>query len=297
MTDGQINLSTEDPRDIELLDNKIEIRDSISLADLKSMTDTQYYLSSPCLVDEEGWMPLPLRYAYDSIIRLTVSNADIEKIVYSDQTQRYFIKFQAPVASAARIEYIVEEKFLPINPKIIFPVIAEQAKRSINNFIDQQLQLPQQNKFFEEILKSLKLIQNDPDQRSISEFMEKLQKYLNKFKNEPLTGENENPIFQIFKQQKGACRHRSFLFVILCQLIGIPAREYSNDLHAAAETIDDQGNVCVYDFGGADVDDIELTHRDPLLSQAIAKSAKRRKNMNRYCRLTLLFLNLKPWII
>ena len=133
------------------------------------MPDTQYYLSSPCRVDEESWMPLPLRYAYDSILRLTVSNANIEKIVYSDQTQRYFIKFQTPVASAARIEYIAEEKFLPINPKIIFPVINGASEKKVSiNFIDQQLQLPQQNKFFEEILKSLKLIQSDPDQRSHS---------------------------------------------------------------------------------------------------------------------------------
>ena len=56
--------------------------------------------------------------------------------------------------------------------------------------------------------------------------------------------------------------------MILCQLIGIPAREYSNSLHAAAETIDEQGNVCVYDFDGAEVD-IQLTHRDSLLLQAI----------------------------
>ena len=87
------------------------------------MTATQYYLSSPCLVDEDGWMPLPLRYAYDSILRLTVSSANMEKIVYSDRTQRYFIKFQVPVAPEAKIEYIVEEKSLPINSKIVLPVI------------------------------------------------------------------------------------------------------------------------------------------------------------------------------
>ena len=261
IADGQINLSTENPQDIPFLENKIEIFDSISLADLKSMTATQYYLSLPCSVDEEGWMPLPLRYAYDGILRLTVSSANIEKIVYSDRTQRYFIKFQVPVAPEAKIEYIAEEKSLPINSKIVFPVIAEQAKQNINNFIDEQLQLPQENKSFEEILKSLKLIQSDPAQLPKPVFIKQLQEYLKKFKNEPLTEEKDfdinfqlNPILQIFKQQKGACRHRSFLFVILCQLIGIPAREYSNSLHAAAEIIDEQGNVCVYDFDGAEVE-------------------------------------------
>jgi MoxR-like ATPase len=288
VVNGQINLSTENPRITPSSDNKIEMRESISLANLKSMTATQYYLSLPCSVDEEGWMSLPLRYAYDGIISLTVSSANVEKIIYSDRTQRYLIKFQTPVVPEAKIEYIVEEKCLPINSKIIIPVIAEEAKKIINKFIDEQLQLPQDNKDFKKILTLIKLIQSDPDQFSKPVFIEQLQDYLKKFKNEPLTKENDletdfqiNTILQIFKQQKGSCRHRSFLFVILCQLIGIPAREYSNCLHAAAEIIDEQGNVYIYDFDGADVE-IRLTHRNSLLSQATSSETKISSTTKKY---------------
>lgn len=252
--------SMANPESLQEPEDKISQCQHISAEDLQQLQDQQYYIAMSCKADEQGWMPLPARKAYDRILQIAVSQATIDRIVYNQETQSYWIKLKQPISKDASLQLIAETEYFKPRP-LKCPAFPADAKAIINSFIARNIKESVRNDPFQTILSSLKLILSGEYKGPMDFFPEQLACYFREFKNENLAEAKDPVILSIFKQAKGSCLHRASLFVILCQLVGIYAQRVDNSMHSNVEVFTDDGQVITYDLSGHSAE-IKLTHQE-----------------------------------
>ena len=85
----------------------------------------------------------------------------------------------------------------------------------------------------------------------LKDALDKMAMYFRSFEAKTPPPPKENIFWDLFTSQAGVCRHRSFVFVVVAQQLGIPARYVANEAHAWVEVWIPQNGWARFDLGGA----------------------------------------------
>jgi hypothetical protein len=191
------------------------------------------------------WEPIPQISSSDRIIKMIKS--DKLMLRYDRESQCYEVKSANSYAATVRLQYILQTD-KPQKDELASTYISKEAIETLNRFFDEK-QLGA-SRSFENFKREINKIKS----RSLPERMNfcktTLREYCKNFKDlEIIPKENEDIFFSVLLQQRGVCHHRSTVFTILCQYLGVPARHVRNEVHEFAEMYD--GNSWKsFDFGG-----------------------------------------------
>lgn len=186
--------------------------------------------------------PLPVHCALNEndINEIYCNPSGTVKLFWNKTLQQYYVK----CAQETKVEILYQFKVNPAYEKDPTTIPVSETSllpKSLQDILSKRLKEHAPLKFlFEEIspLEKLRL----------------LKIYCQEFTVNSLNSEVKNSLDNLLAciiEQKGVCRHRSRVFMILAQLVGIPVKIVENELHSYCEV-----NGHRFDLGGGEVLDV-----------------------------------------